>query len=46
MLEMMRNPSVAFIDVIKKHFWLKRHEIVEQVESNLFKFTDLPDLTN
>lgn len=31
MLEMLRHPPAAFADVIKKHFWLKRLEILSQV---------------
>ncbi|XP_064622207.1 baculoviral IAP repeat-containing protein 6-like isoform X2 [Lineus longissimus] len=32
MLEQFRNPSPCFRDVIQKHFWLKRHEIIRQIE--------------
>ena len=32
MLEQVRNPSPCFRDVIERHFWLKRHEIMAQVE--------------
>ncbi|XP_067943447.1 baculoviral IAP repeat-containing protein 6-like [Watersipora subatra] len=32
MLEMLKNPSPCFKEVIEKHFWLKRKEIKEQVE--------------
>uniref|UniRef100_A0A0R3QJP8 UBIQUITIN_CONJUGAT_2 domain-containing protein n=1 Tax=Brugia timori TaxID=42155 RepID=A0A0R3QJP8_9BILA len=31
MLEMMRHPPPAFADIVKKHFWLKRKEILSQV---------------
>lgn len=31
MLEQLRNPPKAFENVIRRHFWLKRDEIHEQV---------------
>uniref|UniRef100_A0A915PSQ5 UBC core domain-containing protein n=1 Tax=Setaria digitata TaxID=48799 RepID=A0A915PSQ5_9BILA len=31
MLEMIRHPPPAFADIVKKHFWLKRKEILSQV---------------
>ncbi|VDK62166.1 unnamed protein product [Onchocerca ochengi] len=31
MLEMIRHPPPAFADIVKKHFWLKRKEILLQV---------------
>jgi hypothetical protein len=33
MLEQIRNPSPCFKDVIYTHFWLKRNEICQQIES-------------
>jgi hypothetical protein len=33
MLEQIRNPSPCFKDVINTHFWLKRNEICQQIES-------------
>ncbi|VDN00794.1 unnamed protein product [Thelazia callipaeda] len=30
-LEMIRHPPVAFTDILRKHFWLKRNEIQSQV---------------
>lgn len=33
MLEQIKNPSPCFKDVIYAHFWLKRNEICQQVES-------------
>ncbi|VDM37229.1 unnamed protein product [Toxocara canis] len=30
MLEMIRHPPVAFRDVVMRHFWLKRDEIISQ----------------
>ncbi|XP_064603703.1 baculoviral IAP repeat-containing protein 6-like isoform X3 [Liolophura sinensis] len=32
MLEQLRNPSPCFKEVVHKHFWLKRHEILRQCE--------------
>lgn len=32
MLDHMRNPVPCFKDVIQKHFWLKRSDILEQVD--------------
>lgn len=32
MLDHMRNPVACFKDVIQKHFWLKRNEIIQQVD--------------
>lgn len=32
MLDQMRNPAPCFKDVIQKHFWLKRNEIIQQVD--------------
>ena len=32
MIEMIRHPPKAFADVVHKHFWLKRDEIIAQVE--------------
>eukprot|EP01118_Nematostelium_gracile_P005464 TRINITY_DN1731_c0_g1_i1.p1 TRINITY_DN1731_c0_g1~~TRINITY_DN1731_c0_g1_i1.p1 ORF type:complete len:632 (-),score=167.22 TRINITY_DN1731_c0_g1_i1:3320-5104(-) len=32
MLGQLRNPSPGFVDVIKKHFYLKQHKIVKQIE--------------
>ncbi|KAL3998353.1 Ubiquitin-conjugating enzyme family protein [Acanthocheilonema viteae] len=31
MLEMIRHPPPAFADIVKKHFWLKRKEILSQI---------------
>ncbi|KAM3721402.1 Baculoviral IAP repeat-containing protein [Dirofilaria immitis] len=31
MLEMIRHPPPAFADIVKKHFWLKRKEILLQI---------------
>ncbi|KHN86885.1 Baculoviral IAP repeat-containing protein 6 [Toxocara canis] len=31
MLEMIRHPPVAFRDVVMRHFWLKRDEIISQI---------------
>lgn len=33
MLEQIRNPSPCFKDVIYTHFWFKRNEICQQIES-------------
>lgn len=33
MLEQMKNPSPCFKEVIHTHFWVKRHEICNQIES-------------
>ncbi|XP_067680641.1 baculoviral IAP repeat-containing protein 6-like isoform X2 [Haliotis asinina] len=32
MLEMLRNSPPCFRDVIQRHFWLKRHEVLKQCE--------------
>jgi len=32
MIEMLKHPPHAFADIVKRHFWLKRDEICEQVE--------------
>ncbi|KAI6224535.1 UBC core domain-containing protein [Aphelenchoides fujianensis] len=32
MLEMLRKPPAAFVDVIRRHFWLKRDEICLQIQ--------------
>uniref|UniRef100_A0A158R584 UBIQUITIN_CONJUGAT_2 domain-containing protein n=1 Tax=Syphacia muris TaxID=451379 RepID=A0A158R584_9BILA len=31
MLEMIRHPPIAFEDIVRKHFWFKRHEITSQI---------------
>ncbi|CAG9531988.1 unnamed protein product, partial [Cercopithifilaria johnstoni] len=31
MLEVIRHPPPAFADIVKKHFWLKRKEILSQI---------------
>ncbi len=31
MLEMLRSPPPCFEDVIRRHFWLKRDEILNQI---------------
>ncbi|CAF1058543.1 unnamed protein product [Adineta ricciae] len=33
MLEQLRNPPACFTDVIRRHFFLKRNEIIEQCET-------------
>ncbi|ESN99491.1 hypothetical protein HELRODRAFT_113622 [Helobdella robusta] len=33
MLEMIKNPPLAFKQIIQWHFWLKKDEIVSQIES-------------
>ena len=33
MLEQLRNPTPCFREVIHKHFWLKRHEVLKQCEN-------------
>ncbi len=33
MIEMIRRPSSVFADVITKHFYLKRKEIINQIEN-------------
>lgn len=33
MLEQIRNPTPCFREVIHKHFWLKRHEVLKQCEN-------------
>ncbi|XP_062579414.1 baculoviral IAP repeat-containing protein 6-like [Saccostrea cucullata] len=33
MLEQIKNPTPCFREVIHKHFWLKRHEVLKQCEN-------------
>ncbi|XP_035825485.1 baculoviral IAP repeat-containing protein 6 [Aplysia californica] len=33
MLEQLKNPSPCFKEIIHTHFWLKRHEILQQCEA-------------
>ncbi|VDK73717.1 unnamed protein product [Litomosoides sigmodontis] len=37
MLEMIRHPPRAFKDVVKKHFWLKRKEILSQISKWIYE---------
>ena len=32
MLEHLRNPPLCFADVIRRHFFIKRHEVIEQCD--------------
>lgn len=32
MYEALKNPPLAFVDIIRRHFWMKRFEVEAQVE--------------
>lgn len=40
MLEMLRNPVSCFRDVIQRHFWLKRREVIAEIEAWVIDLED------
>ena len=39
----LRNPPIYFKDVIQRHFWIKRHDIIKQAEKWLMSSSLTPN---